>query len=118
MSGSPVTRSRQELLRALLPFIAALVGFFAGLVAGGLAETLIVPLVLFATGHPHPLSVLDESFRADPLGVLALAMITGYLTTAFFGALAAYQGVRKMKAFAIRPNGGQETSRRDEPKQS
>jgi hypothetical protein len=87
--------SRPDLLRILIPFIAAVFGFFAGLVAGGFAEMLIVPLALLATGHSHPLVVLDESFRSNPPGSLALVMIAGYLTTAFLGAIAAYKTARR-----------------------
>lgn len=88
--------SRQDLLRMLMPFIAAICGFLGGIVAGGLAEALIVPLALLATGHAHPLLVLDESFRSRPLGALAFVMIAGYLTTAFLGAMAAYRTARRL----------------------
>ena len=88
--------SRPDLLRMLMPFIAAICGFLGGIVAGGLAEALIVPLALLATGHAHPLLVLDESFRSRPLGALAFVMIAGYLTTAFLGAMAAYRTARRL----------------------
>ena len=87
--------SRPDLLRMLMPFIAAIFGFLGGIVAGGLAEALIVPLALLATGHTHPLLVLDESFRSRPLGALAFVMIAGYFTTAFLGAMAAYKTARR-----------------------
>ena len=88
--------SRPDLLRMLMPFIAAIFGFLGGIVAGGLAEALIVPLALLATGHAHPLLVLDESFQSRPLGGLAFVMIAGYLTTAFLGAMAAYRTARRL----------------------
>jgi hypothetical protein len=80
----------------LMPFIAAICGFLAGIVVGGLAEALIVPLALLATGHAHPLAVLDESFRSRPLGALAFVMIAGYFATAFLGAMAAYKTARRL----------------------
>ena len=101
---------RPGLLRALLPFLAAALGFFAGLIAGGLAEILIVPLVLFVTGHPHPLGILDASFHSDPPGPLAFAMIAGYFTTAFLGAMAAYKTVRSLSAQWTPPAQGSATA--------
>jgi fumarate reductase subunit D len=89
---------RTDFLRVLATLIATVVGFFAGLVAGGLAEALVVPLTILATGHSHPLRILDESFNSHPLGALAFVMIAGYLTAAFLGAMAAWKTARKLLA--------------------
>jgi amino acid transporter len=88
---------------ALRPFIAAILGFFAGLVAGALAEIVLFPLCLFAVGQSHPLAVLDESFRSHPLGALAVGMIAGYFATAFLGAAAAYKIARGRNPRQTRP---------------
>jgi len=108
--GLPMMPSRPDILRNWIPYIAAVLGFIAGLAAGGFAEALIVPLALFVTGHSHPLSVLDESFHSYPPGLLALATIAGYLTTAFLGAIAAYKTARRFSSRWSPPGRGRATS--------
>jgi hypothetical protein len=85
---------RSVLFRTLLPPVAAVCGFIAGLVGGGLVEALLVPLALLATGHTEPFKVLDASFGSNPIGPLAFVMIAGYFTTAFLGAMIAYKMAR------------------------
>jgi hypothetical protein len=91
-----IASPRPHSLRTLLPFLAAVPGFFAGLAIGALAEILIVPIALLATGHPHPLRMLDDSFNSRPFGALAFLMVAGYFTTAFFGAFAAFKTARNL----------------------